>query len=469
MALRIDLADAPGPPLGPLFGLAQIAGFAAFIGFLFNLPFGAILWLVSLVLPPISAEALASAFNVPVDDFIWRVTTPLFAAAAFALLFWAWIIARNWLAPHYDAPFRTLMARLRRLQRAAPFTAHRAPIWGALNLVALAALLAALLLLPRGSLREALSFLPVGVLVALVLSSIAFLILNGARLLSGSGTLAGTVIWLLSRAAPVIAFLLGPLIGSGLVLAVTGEFSGWMMAGGIGGAVAAWFCIDWLSRRFSARIHAEALPRAKDALWGDNRRPILFLRSFKDDAQAVRLTPEGEPEPEDSISRLEDVIADLLRAYGPVIAVGEPGVLPKSGAARAFYDGDDWQEAVATWMDQSLVVVMMAGYTEGLIWEMDTLIKRGHAKKLIAVFPPDRRRFDERWARLKERFAYQPLGPELTAADTNDVIAVHPDASGQLVTFSSPTRLTTHYQTALSLALVGKFSAGRRLAVPATW
>lgn len=467
MALRVDLADAPGPPHGPLFGLAQITVLSLLLGFVFNIPFGLALWLVSFVIPPLSAEGLSAAVNVPVEDLWWRVTTPVFAAIVFALLFAGWISARNWRPPNYGAPMRTLMARLRRLRRSMPMLAHRARIWGALNLLVLFGLLAALYAAPRGSASALLPFAPVWVLVTIALLLMAFLIFNGARLLSGSGTLAGMIAWLLARAVPALIVFFGPVVGGGLAFALAGELNGWSVLGTIAGAIASWFVVRWLSQRFRARIEAGALPRAKDALWADKRRPILFLRSFTDDDEVVRLAPKDEPE--DSISRLEDVISGLLRDFGPVIAVAEPGVLPKSGAAKAFYQGDDWQEAVKTWMDQALIVVMIAGYTPGLTWEMDTLIKRGHTKKLVLIIPPRARRVEERWARIRERFAYQPLGEQLAGADTTDVIALHADRTGNLVTFASPTQTTAHYQTALSLAIVGKFTDGARLTVPDKW
>jgi hypothetical protein len=230
-----------------------------------------------------------------------------------------------------------------------------------------------------------------------------------------------------------------------------------LVIGLIASAVIGFLAMRWLSARLLDRAEAMALPHAKDALWSDRRRPVLFLRSFKDDASVTSATGAGEPADPEQIERLEDVLAGVAGSYGPLIAVGEPGVLPRSGAARAYYAGDDWREAVKTWMDQALFIVMIAGFTEGVRWELDTAIERGHAEKLVLIFPPNDRNFEARWAWVQDRFGKTAVAAQMREAVRAGAIAVHLDATGQLTVLSSRDPTTAHYKTALALSLYGMF------------
>ena len=60
----------------------------------------------------------------------------------------------------------------------------------------------------------------------------------------------------------------------------------------------------------------------------DPRRPILFLRSFTDEAEPI-LGDQGG-------LKLETVVTHCVRPYGPFIAIGRPGELRPSGAARKY-------------------------------------------------------------------------------------------------------------------------------------
>jgi hypothetical protein len=42
----------------------------------------------------------------------------------------------------------------------------------------------------------------------------------------------------------------------------------------------------------------------------------------------------------------------------------------------------------STWQDRALLILMIAGWTEGLRWELVTAIAHGHARKLILSSAP---------------------------------------------------------------------------------
>ena len=39
------------------------------------------------------------------------------------------------------------------------------------------------------------------------------------------------------------------------------------------------------------------------------------------------------------------------------------------------------------WMDEAVVISMVAGWTEGVLWELEQVIARGHVEKLLLVLP----------------------------------------------------------------------------------
>ncbi|MEM8754386.1 MAG: hypothetical protein AAGF90_15520 [Pseudomonadota bacterium] len=141
----------------------------------------------------------------------------------------------------------------------------------------------------------------------------------------------------------------------------------------------------------------------------DPRSPVLFLRSFADDpvmafgggsSRARRLAEivTGRA------SRLEEVIARELAAWGPVIAIGQPGEpLPELGAAR-FYEGDDtWRAAITSIVPRARIIVVVVSDTEGLAWELSEIDRLGRSDAVIYVMPPvAKKETVRRWRRLAD-------------------------------------------------------------------
>ncbi len=129
---------------------------------------------------------------------------------------------------------------------------------------------------------------------------------------------------------------------------------------------------------------------ADSLLAADKRRPILFLRSFSDDPKveaSAGISHQGLAQLIDF--SVETRLANHFMAFGPFIAVGAPkDKLPQIGAARKKLSDDEWQQAVAKWMEQSSAIVMYAGTTHWVGWELARIIEGGFATKLILLFPP---------------------------------------------------------------------------------
>jgi len=129
---------------------------------------------------------------------------------------------------------------------------------------------------------------------------------------------------------------------------------------------------------------------ADSLLEHDKRAPILFLRSFSDDPKinaAAGVTYEGVARLVDF--SLETRLTNHFMQFGPFIAVGLPSeAVPQIGAARAKLSDEEWQAAVRDWMETSSVIVMYAGTTKWIGWELERIIEGGWSDKLIILFPP---------------------------------------------------------------------------------
>jgi len=137
-------------------------------------------------------------------------------------------------------------------------------------------------------------------------------------------------------------------------------------------------------------------PDADAALKSDNRPPILFLRSFRDD-ERLQVAEAFRPLFDSS---LEARLANHFARLGPFIAVGSPRqkIMP-IGARRFQLSDEEWQDAIKKWLDESQIIIYMAGITHWALWELSQVVAKGLAYKLIIVFPQTRR-----WVRLQTRW-----------------------------------------------------------------
>ncbi|HSP28523.1 MAG TPA: hypothetical protein VLN74_08240, partial [Ilumatobacteraceae bacterium] len=122
---------------------------------------------------------------------------------------------------------------------------------------------------------------------------------------------------------------------------------------------------------------ARALGRARvtDVLRRDPRPPVLYLRSFDDDAVPLPIIASARRPLFEFFSirgadPFEECVAWELDSYGPVIAVGKPGgSLASLGAAREHLADDTWRDEVAERMNSAGWIVLAPGETAGLAWE----------------------------------------------------------------------------------------------------
>jgi hypothetical protein len=129
-------------------------------------------------------------------------------------------------------------------------------------------------------------------------------------------------------------------------------------------------------------------PTADEVLANDPRAPILYLRSFEDDEAAIGL---------------EYSLSEVMEEVGPFVAVGRPGdKLPPLGVSRSYQRNEDWQPYVLDLMNRAALVVMLAGRTQGLAWELRQCAQRIRPERLVVLVPNQRSSYEEFEATARE-------------------------------------------------------------------
>jgi hypothetical protein len=223
---------------------------------------------------------------------------------------------------------------------------------------------------------------------------------------------------------------------------------------------------SWLFRR-AARA---AQPQAASVLANDPRPPVLLLRSFADDGMLVDQRIKVLIDQQVTI-RFEEAMSAWLSDFGPFIAVGEPGEsLPQVGAARAYLSKDEWQSAVQGWISQASFIVMIAGASEWVRWELRQIMSKGRMAELLLLLPPPQSaaaapraiaKNEERWANVLSVLAATPWHAALRETPIERSLALHLRADGSVLAITGSGRQMRDYENASLLVLYSRFCQGR--------
>jgi hypothetical protein len=145
----------------------------------------------------------------------------------------------------------------------------------------------------------------------------------------------------------------------------------------------------------------------------DARPPILFLRSFRDDQvelRPARLSLLGRlVNLLQAKGSLDIVLLEEGTAYGPVVAVGEPGEpTPPYGASRGYFSDGDWEKAVSQLAAESRYIVVCLDQTEGVMWEIEHILRHGHGPKTLFVMNPSFHEVEKNKALVQTVIALMP-------------------------------------------------------------
>ena len=203
-------------------------------------------------------------------------------------------------------------------------------------------------------------------------------------------------------------------------------------------------------------------PRAQTDLAQLGVRPTILLRAFSDDNSEIErksglstiLSFGFERLGFDPNIRLEHAIADELWRIGPFYAVGYPGEqLPRLGAAKISLADGQWQGVVQGWIRDCRLIVMIAGRSNWLAWELGQVIGQRAIGKLVILLPPDQPSArQERWSFIAAHFQHTRLRPLIAALDTSRARAVWFKQDGTLRCVCSGKADQESYEIAISLA-----------------
>jgi hypothetical protein len=155
---------------------------------------------------------------------------------------------------------------------------------------------------------------------------------------------------------------------------------------------------------------------------------------------------------------MEESIADRFRPFGPLVAIGKPGeALPQLGASRNYYSDAEWQAAALGLMRDSLLIVVIAGVSPGLRWELEAIARAGHQSKLLVLMPePHRRR---RWEVITEELRDVPGFDGLPREVPKGLLCIHAGPGVGCTLLSALRSGKIDYDTAIELAIYGMLRA----------
>lgn len=162
--------------------------------------------------------------------------------------------------------------------------------------------------------------------------------------------------------------------------------------------------IMWLDKR--ARRLAQ--PRFVDL---DSPPGVLFLRPFSEDRDVRIYASWGQDRPKTSFRGRMKVTKFQLRrqfanggqggaamefgytlqavchAFGSVAAIGEPDSPPILGADNVYVSDDGWQEKVLELARDARLVIITAGDTPGVAWEVENILRIVEPTRLLLNVP----------------------------------------------------------------------------------
>ncbi|MEV5650184.1 hypothetical protein AB0L57_18210 [Nocardia sp. NPDC052254] len=147
----------------------------------------------------------------------------------------------------------------------------------------------------------------------------------------------------------------------------------------------------------------------------DDERIVLFLREFKDDPVNrrsigtrllwLRTIFVGQPVTAADLHTEEQQIATAVAPFGRMVALGNPSdTLPPPGAARTYAADENWQAEVLDALARSELVVLAAGASRNLAWEVERIVEHGVPSRLVLTVGHDQEKYERFRRTLGDRF-----------------------------------------------------------------
>jgi len=137
----------------------------------------------------------------------------------------------------------------------------------------------------------------------------------------------------------------------------------------------------WRGRQYRAKATAQSII-------DDGKPDVLYLRAFQTDSSVLRFVGWSFLLPRliAGLVTEEEQLRDVLRPFGDLIAIGRPGEkLPTPGAARLYVSDAEWQSVVSARMRSAALVIIRAGRSTGLLWELKQAFANLDPTKLLIL------------------------------------------------------------------------------------
>ena len=93
------------------------------------------------------------------------------------------------------------------------------------------------------------------------------------------------------------------------------------------------------------------------------------------------------------------IFAEYFSEFEPYIAIRKPDESAESmdlGAAKQYVPDEAWMEKIIDFIDKSAAILIDAAHSEGLVWELQQVLRRAPPQKVLLILPrtdPDYRDF----------------------------------------------------------------------------
>jgi hypothetical protein len=182
---------------------------------------------------------------------------------------------------------------------------------------------------------------------------------------------------------------------AGMLLLVTGFFGGGLLAAGLDYvshsvlphiiksnlAVIITLSMMWVGVLLYWRGREYADKAVAKRVISDSKPDVLYLRAFGTDPSfwaTMNVWSGWLTE--------EEQLGEVLQPFGDLVAIGKPGeTLPTPGAARLYASDDEWKKVVTDQMQTARLIVIRAGISGGLLWELKEVVQVVNPKKLLIL------------------------------------------------------------------------------------
>jgi hypothetical protein len=126
--------------------------------------------------------------------------------------------------------------------------------------------------------------------------------------------------------------------------------------------------------------------------WKDSRKPVVYLRSFADDASGevtwlvkYRFFPVRVPAVFPPLHTEDEQLADVFRAVGPLVAIAQPGLRLQRLGGERIPGGSEWKIRVLSLMRDASLIIIRVNHGDNLWWEFQHAIECIPLSRLILI------------------------------------------------------------------------------------